>query len=105
MEKRFDYNNDILIYQNLVNEFETLKKLIFDKELIDIIKFLSKTSISLNSDIQDKRNEELENFDLKYEYDLNKILNNFPEILKNYDRNPFIYSKIIENLKEKINFE
>ena len=41
---------------------KSLRRDATDKELLDIIKFLSKTSISLNSDIQDKRNEELENF-------------------------------------------
>ena len=102
MERKFDYNNDILIYQNMVNEFEILKKLILDKELIEILKFLSKTSISLDSEIQEKRNEELKNFHQKIDYDLNEIFVNFPELLKNYGNNPYIYSKMIENLKDKI---
>ena len=70
MEKKFDFNNDIITYQNMMNEFEILKNLILDEDenLIEILKFISKTSINLDSDIQDKRNELLNNIFEKNEY-------------------------------------
>ena len=104
MKKKFDYNNDIIVYQNMVNEFEILKKIILDEELLEIMKFISKTSISLNTEIQEKRNEELNLNDLlqKNEFNLLKIIESYPEIIKNYGNNPYIYSKVIKNFFPKI---
>ena len=103
MEKKFDFNQDVIIYQNMMNEFEILKNIILDKELVEIMKFVSKTSISLNSEIQINRNKEFENLDIKYEYNLCDILDNFPELIKKYENNPYIYSKMIQILKNKMN--
>ena len=84
VEKKFDYNIDIITYQNMMNEFEVLKNIILGKELTEIMKFISKTSITLNTEIQEKRNEELKDLYEKNEFNLFKIHDNFPEIIKNY---------------------
>ena len=86
----------------MMNEFEVLKHLILDKELLEIMKFVSKTSVSQDKEIQEKRNEELNDFYENFEYDLFAILDDFPELLKNYGNNPHIYSKMIKVLETKL---
>ena len=103
MEKKFNYNNDIIIYQNMMNEFEVLKNILLNEYQIEILKFISKVSINLHPEKQKKMNEGFKNIFEKIEYDFIKIHDNFPEMIKKYDENPYIYSKMITNIKETLN--
>ena len=123
MEEKFDYNNDIIYYQNMSNEFEIFKKIFLGKDLIEIMNYLSKPRISIKNC---KRNEE-ENNDLfkSYEFDFFKIKEIYPDMLKNVKKNfnnnnkrndrnfnnnnnnnnfanDFIYSRIVELFGKEI---
>jgi hypothetical protein len=90
LEEKFNYNNDIINFQNMSNEFEIFRSIFLRNDLNYLMTFLSKPSISmaecekrnlLKEKVDNDNDKNLFSYESK-EIDLFKIIEIYPDMLK-----------------------
>jgi len=104
-EKKFDDNIDILTYQRKMFEIDILKFLILDKDLLEIMHFISKPSVcynrksKYNDEIYEFFNEDISN---KNNFCLSKIKDVFHRIIEEKDQNGHVKERIFKLFENQI---
>jgi len=130
LQEKFNYNNDIIFYQNMSNEFEIFRKIFLRNDLDHLMNFLSKPTLYLkdckkekvnNNENDDNNNNKIIDLYISKEIDLFKIMEIYPDMLKNVTNNnfdpnnnannnsinnfnnyDFVYSSIVEMFKNEV---
>lgn len=102
LEKKFNYNFDVVVYLKMMNDFQVLKKILINEELQQIFNFVAMTSFSFNHTKKEKIEENIENMRQNHEYEFASIKDAFDEIKNNCNKNIPLYSKVIELLKNEL---
>ena len=107
-ENKINYYMDIYTYIKIVQEFELLKDLLFDKKSIILFNFLSKTSMKIinnNHFIFSQRFErEFQSIKLMNEFEIDKIYYYYQKMLLDKNNLSKEELKLLEFFKNEINF-
>ena len=107
-ENKINYYMDIYTYIKIVQEFELLKDLLFDKKSIILFNFLSKTSMKIinnNHFIFSQRFErEFQSIKLMNDFEIDKIYYYYQKMLLDKNNLSKEELKLLEFFKNEINF-